>query len=145
MVGIAVTALSACAVTALRNNALGASTRAKQALLKAGQWWESDLMPIIFLFSAIVSGVALLMLLYVVTSKLRRALLVLMNVLMMRWNVVICGQEIAKTGKGLLTYHMPVWGREGLASAIVLTLAPFGLLGVLIRLFPPWANPPGSE
>ena len=40
--------------------------------LKARQWWESDLMPIIFLFSAIVSGIALLMVLYVVTSKLRR-------------------------------------------------------------------------
>jgi Ni/Fe-hydrogenase subunit HybB-like protein len=40
--------------------------------LKARHWWESDLMPVIFLFSAIVSGVALLMVLYVVVSKLRR-------------------------------------------------------------------------
>jgi len=40
--------------------------------LKARQWWESDLMPIIFLFSAIVSGIALLMVLYVVASKIRR-------------------------------------------------------------------------
>ena len=40
--------------------------------LKARQWWESDLMPIIFLFSAIVSGIALLMVLYVVASKMRR-------------------------------------------------------------------------
>ena len=73
------------------------------------------------------------------------ALLVLMNVLMMRWNVVIGGQEIAKTGKGLLTFHLPIWGREGLVSATALTLAPFGLLWLLIRLFPPWADPPGSE
>jgi len=202
--------------------------------LKARLWWESDLMPIIFLFSAIVSGVALLMVLYVVASKLRRvpidhaclkgmtyalwgflmftlileglefanlvykgkegvdaimeyvqgpmffryfvlqfgfgallpimvmglmialnikgrafvigaticALLVLMNVLMMRWNVVIGGQEIAKTGKGLLTYHLPFWGHEGLVAAILVTLAPFGLLWLLVRLFPPWADPP---
>jgi len=202
--------------------------------LKARQWWESDLMPVIFLFSAIVSGVALLMVLYVVTSKLRRvpidhdclkglmytlwgflmftvvleglgfstmvykgregidmimqyvqgpmffryfvlqfgigallpicimslmvarntrgrvfvfaatacALLVLLNVLMMRWNVVIGGQEIGKTGKGLLTYHMPLWGRESAISAALLTLAPFGVLWVLARLFPPWADPP---
>jgi predicted membrane protein len=70
------------------------------------------------------------------------ALLVLMNVLMMRWNVVIGGQEIAKSTKGLLTYHMPFWGKEGVVAATILTLAPFGLLWLLARLFPPWADPP---
>ena len=204
--------------------------------LKARQWWETDLMPVIFLFSAIVSGIALLMVLYVVTSKLRRvpidyacvkgltyalwgflmftvileglgfttmvykgrkgidmimkyvqgplffryfvlqfgigallpiaimsvmiernirgkafiigaticAVLVLMNVALMRWNVVIGGQEISKTGKGLLTYPLPLWGRESLASATTLLLAPFVLLSLLVRLFPPWADPPSS-
>ncbi len=202
--------------------------------LKARMWWESDLMPVIFLFSAIVSGMALLMVLYVVTCKLRRveidlaclkgmmyalwgflmftvileglefanmvykgkegidvimeyvrgplfyryfvlqflmgaivpiitmsimiarnvrgralvigavfcALLVLMNVLLMRWNVVIGGQEISKTGKGILTYVMPFWGRESVVSATALTLAPFGLLWILTRLFPPWVDRP---
>jgi Ni/Fe-hydrogenase subunit HybB-like protein len=200
--------------------------------LKARQWWESDLMPVIFLFSAIVSGIALLMVLYVLTSKLRRvridfaclkgltfalwgflmftvileglefanlvykgkegvdmimeyvqgplfwryfvlqfgfgallpvvlmglmiafgtrgkafvmgamtsAFLVLMNVLLMRWNVVIGGQEISKTGKGLLTYPMTLFGHESLLSASVLVIAPFILLWVLIRLFPPWVD-----
>lgn len=204
--------------------------------LKARAWWESDLMPVIFLFSAIVSGIALLMVLYVITSKLRRvpidfacmkgmtyalwgflmftvilealafanqvykgregidmvmayvqgplfvryfvlqfalgallpilimsimiernvrgkafitgaticALLVLMNVLMMRWNVVIGGQEIGKTGKGLLTYVMPLWGHESLISATSLLVAPFLLLWLLTRLFPPWADPPAN-
>ena len=204
--------------------------------LKARQWWESDLMPIIFLFSAIVSGIALLMVLYVVASKLRRvridheclkgltyalwgflmftvileglefanlvykgkegvdvimeyvqgplfwryfvlqfgfgamlpialmgimiavnvrgrvfvigatvsALLVLMNVLLMRWNVVIGGQEISKTGKGLLTYHMPMFGHESFVSALILLIAPFVLLWVLTRLFPPWFDRPGN-
>ena len=205
--------------------------------LKARQWWESDLMPIIFLFSAIVSGIALLMVLYVVTSKLRRvkidhaclkgltfalwgflmftvmleglefanlvykgkegvdmimeyvqgplfyryfilqfgfgallpvalmglmiafntrgrafvigamtsAGLVLMNVLLMRWNVVIGGQEISKTGKGLLTYPMTLFGHESIVSASILLIAPFVLLFVLVRLFPPWADRSGSE
>ena len=204
--------------------------------LKARQWWESDLMPVIFLFSAIVSGIALLMVLYVLTSKLRRvridfaclkgltlalwgflmftvileglefanlvykgkegvdmimeyvqgplfwryfvlqfgfgallpvalmglmiafgtrgkafvigamtsAFLVLMNVLLMRWNVVIGGQEISKTGKGLLTYPMSLFGHESLVSAIILTIAPFVLLWVLIRLFPPWLDKSGN-
>jgi Ni/Fe-hydrogenase subunit HybB-like protein len=204
--------------------------------LKARQWWESDLMPVIFLFSAIVSGIALLMVLYVVTSKLRRvridfaclkgltfalwgflmftvileglefanlvykgkegvdmimeyvqgplfwryfvlqfgfgallpvalmglmiafgtrgkafvmgamtsAFLVLMNVLLMRWNVVIGGQEISKTGKGLLTYPMTLFGHESFVSALILTIAPFVLLWVLIRLFPPWVDKSGN-
>jgi formate-dependent nitrite reductase membrane component NrfD len=191
-------------------------------------------MPVIFLFSAIVSGIALLMVLYVVSCKLRRviidhdclkgmtyalwgflmftvvlegltfgnlvykgregvevtlayvqgplffryfvlqfvvgalvpigiigvmvawnirgrlfvigatvsALLVLLNVLMMRWNVVIGGQEIGKSAKGLLTYQMPLWGHESLFTAVLLTLAPLALLIVLVRLFPPWADPP---
>jgi Ni/Fe-hydrogenase subunit HybB-like protein len=202
--------------------------------LKARQWWESDLMPVIFLFSAIVSGIALLMMLYVLVSKLRHvkidhaclkgltyalwgflmftvileglefanlvykgkegvdtimeyvqgplfiryfvlqfgfgallpiaimslmvafnthgkafvtgaticALLVLMNVLLMRWNVVIGGQEISKTTRGLLTYSMHWWGRESFATALVLFVAPLGLLWLLVRLFPPWADPP---
>jgi Ni/Fe-hydrogenase subunit HybB-like protein len=204
--------------------------------LKARLWWESDLMPVIFLFSAIVSGVALLMVLYVISCKLRRviidhdclkgmmyalwgflmftvilegltfgnlvykgregvevimeyvqgplffryfilqfvvgalvpigimglmvafntrgrlfvigatasALLVLLNVLMMRWNVVIGGQEIGKSAKGLLTYQLPIWGHESAFTATLLTLAPFVLLIVLVRLFPPWADPPGE-
>ncbi len=36
---------------------------------------------------------------------------------MMCWNVVIGGQEIAKTAKGLLSYHPPLFGREGLLAA----------------------------
>ena len=69
------------------------------------------------------------------------ALLVLMNVLMMRWNVVIGGQEISKTTRGLLTYPMLIWGRESLITATAVTLAPLGLLYVLTKLFPPWHEP----
>ena len=200
--------------------------------LKSREWWSSDLMPVIFLFSAIISGVALLAVLYVASCKLRRiavdvacvkglaytiwafimvaivlealafanlvykgregidiimeyvtgpllvpyfllqfaigmiapllwlsymiwrgstgralvigvtlcACLVLFSVFMMRWNVVIGGQEISKTGKGLLAYHMPFFGKEGALVAIVLTLAPLAMLLGLTRLFPPWAD-----
>jgi Ni/Fe-hydrogenase subunit HybB-like protein len=200
--------------------------------LKSREWWSSDLMPAIFLFSAIISGTALLIVLYVVFSKLRKvsvdlpclkgmayalwgfmmftlllegvefaslvyrgregidvilefvkgplivpffilqfgvgsvlpllvltfliwrgttgrvlvagvagcAFLVLLSVLMMRWNVVIGGQEIAKTGKGLLSYHPPIFGREGLLAAAVVLATPFVLLAVMTRLFPPWVE-----
>jgi len=40
--------------------------------VKANPWWSSVLMPIVFLFSAIVSGIALILLLYYITSMLRR-------------------------------------------------------------------------
>jgi len=42
--------------------------------IKANPWWSSVLMPIVFLFSAIVSGIALVMLLYYVTTMVRRKL-----------------------------------------------------------------------
>jgi predicted membrane protein len=66
------------------------------------------------------------------------AVLVLLAVLMMRWNVVIGGQEIAKTGKGLLVYHPVVFGREGILAAASVVAAPFILLSLMVRLFPPW-------
>jgi Ni/Fe-hydrogenase subunit HybB-like protein len=190
--------------------------------LKSREWWSSDLMPAIFLFSAIISGTALLIAIYVISCRLREvevdlpclkgmaytlwgfllftlllegvefaslvyrgregtemilefvkgplvvpfvvlplivltwmiwrgvggkaliagafvsACLVLLAVLMMRWNVVIGGQEIAKTGKGLLTYTPTFLGREGLLAAAGVIAAPFLLLSIMVRLFPPW-------
>lgn len=198
--------------------------------LKAREWWGSDLMPIIFLFSAVISGVALLVVLYVVVSKIRRtpidqdclrgltqtlwgflmfgvllevvelanifykneegielirafiegplfytyfvlqfgigaalpililtvmmfrkvsgtpfvvgtfvsATLALVSVFMMRWNVVIGGQEISKTMKGLLSYNLEIWGHEGLMAALAVLVAPLVLLWIMTQLFPPW-------
>ncbi|OGU66780.1 MAG: polysulfide reductase [Ignavibacteria bacterium RBG_16_36_9] len=39
--------------------------------VKANPWWSSVLMPIVFLFSAIVSGIALVLLIYMVITPLR--------------------------------------------------------------------------
>ncbi|MBM2842007.1 MAG: Polysulfide reductase, NrfD [Bacteroidetes bacterium] len=39
--------------------------------IKANPWWSSVLMPIVFLFSAIVSGIALVIILYMVITPLR--------------------------------------------------------------------------
>jgi Ni/Fe-hydrogenase subunit HybB-like protein len=39
--------------------------------VKANPWWSSPLMPIVFIFSAMVSGIAAVMLLYMVSSRLR--------------------------------------------------------------------------
>lgn len=39
--------------------------------VKANPWWSSVLMPVVFLFSAIVSGIALVLILYLLTSLFR--------------------------------------------------------------------------
>jgi len=204
--------------------------------LKSREWWSSDLMPVIFLFSAIISGVALLIVLYVLSCKLRRvavdipcvkgmgytlwgfmmftlllelvefgsllykgregidmimefistklivpffvlqlsigavtaililsflfwrhitgralvagillsALLTLFSVLMMRFNVVIGGQEISKTGKGLLTFPWEIFGRDGILVAGSVLIAPLLLLLVMVRILPPWQDSPAA-
>ena len=40
--------------------------------IKANPWWSSPLMPVVFIFSAMVSGVAGVMLIYMATTKLRK-------------------------------------------------------------------------
>jgi hypothetical protein len=70
------------------------------------------------------------------------ACLVLLSVFMMRWNVVIGGQEIAKTGKGLLTHHMLILHREGLLTAMATVIAPIVALWATVKIFPPWVDGP---
>ena len=41
--------------------------------IKANPWWSTPLMPIVFIFSAMVSGIAAVLLLYMLISRLRRA------------------------------------------------------------------------
>lgn len=206
------------------------------ASLKSREWWGSDMMPAVFLFSAIISGVALLIVLYIVISKIRKVpieedcvrglvlalwgfmmftlllegvefatlvykgkegidvileyvandlfyrffvfqfgigallpiimitimvfrnvrgktfitvafisgCLVLLQVFLMRWNVVISGQEIAKTMRGLLTYQVPLLGREGLLVALSALVGPFFLLWFFTRVLPPWLDKPAT-
>jgi formate-dependent nitrite reductase membrane component NrfD len=40
--------------------------------IKANPWWSSPLMPVVFIFSAMVSGIAAVMLLYMAITKLRK-------------------------------------------------------------------------
>src|SRR5215472_4885797 len=40
--------------------------------IKANPWWSTPLMPIVFIFSAMVSGIAVVLLIYVLTSRLRK-------------------------------------------------------------------------
>jgi Ni/Fe-hydrogenase subunit HybB-like protein len=198
--------------------------------VKANPWWSTPLMPVVFLFSAMVSGIALVLLMYMVTSVLRRtamdircldtiakylfytfvidftlemldlihriyeadesfrsldfmvhtqlflsqivmqillgtvvplallaitqfvrfseqarrriyagaAVLTMMGIFAMRWNVVIGGQLFSKSFLGYTTYKLDFVTKEGLLPAIVLLVLPFVILYVLIKVLPPW-------
>jgi len=200
--------------------------------VKANPWWSSPLMPVVFLFSAMVSGIAAVMLLYQFTARIRKTavdmpcldtvarylfytfiidfslemldliqriyeadesfrsldfmvhtrlwvsqvviqilmgtlapiailgltqvhrfgeavrrrmyalagLLTLMGILAMRWNVVIGGQLFSKSFLGYTTYKMGFATREGLLTAVVLSILPLGILWVLVKLLPPWGE-----
>ena len=202
--------------------------------IKANPWWSTPMMPIVFLFSAIVSGIAMVMLLYIALSWFRRAaidmlcvdtvakylfyaflvdfalelldlihriyeadesfraldfmvhtklfvsqivlqilagtllpigllamtqlvrlaprmrirlytataVLTLIGIFAMRWNVVIGGQLFSKSFLGYTTYKLGFATREGLLPAILLMLLPFGILAILLRVLPPWEPGP---
>jgi Ni/Fe-hydrogenase subunit HybB-like protein len=197
--------------------------------IKANPWWSTPLMPVIFLMSAAVSGIALLVVLYQVVSRLRgrtpdqpcvsalarwlwffliititlelleiivmayerseswliisellttrlefsyvtmqmivggliplillavvvlmnrflhervrntlstiAALLCLLQVFSMRWNIVVGGQLMSKSLRGLRSPYEPeMFGREGILMAIALITAPFVILWVFDRV-----------
>jgi len=205
--------------------------------VKANPWWSTPMMPVVFLFSAMVSGIAAVMLLYMLIAWLRgqkidmrcvdtvasylfytflidfslemldlihriyesdesfRSLdfmvhsklymshivvqivlgtvvpigllaltqvldlkeldrrrvyvlagcLTLVGIFAMRWNVVIGGQLFSKSFLGYTTYKMGLVAREGLLTAIVLTLLPLAILWVLVKLLPPWQEGSAGE
>jgi predicted membrane protein len=66
------------------------------------------------------------------------AVLTLIGIFAMRWNVVIGGQLFSKSFLGYTTYKMGFATREGLLPSILLMLLPFAILWGLVKLLPPW-------
>ncbi|MEI6074830.1 MAG: NrfD/PsrC family molybdoenzyme membrane anchor subunit [Verrucomicrobiota bacterium] len=61
--------------------------------------------------------------------------MILLGVLMMRWNVVMGGQFFSKSFRGVMSYKMEFSGQEGwLLGAVILCLPPI-ILTVLVKLF----------
>jgi Ni/Fe-hydrogenase subunit HybB-like protein len=200
--------------------------------IKANPWWSTPLMPVVFLFSAMVSGIAAVLLLYMLATRLRRKLvdmqcvdtiarylfytfildfslemldliqriyeadesfrsldfmvhtrlylsqvviqiflgtiapivllaltqvlklteaarkriyilagcLALIGIFAMRWNVVIGGQLFSKSFLGYTTYKIAFSTREGLLTAVLLSLLPLVILWGLVKLLPPWVE-----
>lgn len=66
--------------------------------------------------------------------------ILLLQVLIMRWNVVIGGQLMSKSVRGYTEFH-PLWfDKEGIIAVIIVMAIPFIILAVLGRIFPFWAE-----
>ncbi len=68
------------------------------------------------------------------------AILVQIGIFSIRWNVVIGGQLFSKSLRGLTAYKAELLGLEGLLVAGVLLVLPFLVLGVLVKILPPWPD-----
>jgi predicted membrane protein len=74
------------------------------------------------------------------------AVLCLIQVFSMRWNIVIGGQLMSKSLRGLRSPYEPdVYGREGILAAIALILVPFVILYVFDRLVGLEEEPAAAE
>jgi predicted membrane protein len=78
------------------------------------------------------------------TLTMVASLLLLVQVFAMRWNVVIGGQLLSKSLRGLRSGYSPsLFDREGILPAIGLMVLPFVLLWIFDRVLPMQA--PESE
>ncbi len=66
--------------------------------------------------------------------------MLLLQVLFMRWNVVIGGQLMSKSARGYTTFHPEWFDKEGIIAVIVVMTLPFIILFVLGKIFPFWAE-----
>ena len=64
------------------------------------------------------------------------ALLVLVQVLAMRWNVVVGGQLFSKSFRGFVEYPVHWGGREGIVVAAVVLVLPLVILWVFSKILP---------
>jgi len=66
------------------------------------------------------------------------SIILLLQVLFMRWNVVIGGQLMSKSARGYTEFHPEWFDKEGIIAVIVIMAIPFVILYVLGKIFPLW-------
>jgi Ni/Fe-hydrogenase subunit HybB-like protein len=64
------------------------------------------------------------------------SVMLLLQVLFMRWNVVIGGQLVSKSMRGFTEYFPGLWDKEGLIVSFLIILVPFILLYLFDKIFP---------
>ncbi len=114
--------------------------------LKANPWWSSPVMPVVFLFSAMVSGIALVMLMYMAVSVLRgvkvdmRCLDTIGGYLMYAFLIDFSLEmldlihRIYEADESFRTLdfmvHTKLWTSQVLIQIVLGTLIPIGLLAL---------------
>jgi Ni/Fe-hydrogenase subunit HybB-like protein len=73
------------------------------------------------------------------------AVLVLVQVAAMRWNVVVGGQLFSKSFRGFVDYPVTWFGREGLIAAAVVLAMPMLFLWGAMKILPVWPPEPESD
>lgn len=66
--------------------------------------------------------------------------MILIQVLLMRWNVIIGGQLMSNSTRGQVSFVPEILGREGVIAAMIVMTAPIIILFVLGKIFPFWVN-----
>ena len=66
------------------------------------------------------------------------SLMILFQVLLMRWNVVIGGQLMSKSERGAVYFHPEWFEKEGILTAIIIMALPVVILFLLSKILPFW-------
>ena len=66
------------------------------------------------------------------------SIILLIQVYAMRWNVVVGGQMVSKSGRGFVFYHPQFFEKEGILPVIILLILPVITLYILSKIFPLW-------
>ncbi len=73
------------------------------------------------------------------------SVMILIQVLLMRWNVVVGGQLMSKSERGATTFH-PMWlEKEGILPAIIIMVAPVVILWLIGKVLPFWMEDESIE
>jgi Ni/Fe-hydrogenase subunit HybB-like protein len=113
--------------------------------IKANPWWSTPLMPIVFLFSAMVSGIAAVLVLYVASMKLRKEAVdmpcidtigkylfytFLIDFTLEMLDLVHRTYEADESFRSLdFMVHTRLWGSQVVVQIILGTLVPLVILG----------------
>ncbi len=96
-----------------------------------------SVLPLIIL--GVMALIAMKKSVYNLTAGIVSAIL-LLQVLIMRWNVVIGGQLMSKSARGYTQFHPEWFDKEGILAVVVVMALPFIFLFFLSKVFPFWIS-----
>jgi len=100
--------------------------------------WQVKICSVIPLFVLGVMGIFKIKIYFYNFMSAAVSAILLLQVLLMRWNVVIGGQLMSKSARGYTEFHPEWFDKEGILAVIIVMAIPFIILFVLSRIFPFW-------